>query len=109
MSGGLGDVEHPVEVAAKPALVPAPLDKLDQAKRPEEVQVSLDGADRAVQGGRQGLHLRPAKTGFVVGVVRESAVGRDNFGRDPGVGEVLDLHDPGEFGLRWPPRGDAGS
>ena len=43
-------MKHPVEVAAKPALVPAPLDKLDQAKRPEQVQVSLDGADRSIQG-----------------------------------------------------------
>src|SRR5437660_6624769 len=43
MSGGLDDMKHPVEVTAKPPLVPASFYKLDEAKLLQKVQVALDG------------------------------------------------------------------
>jgi hypothetical protein len=45
MSGGSDNVKHPVEVTAKPPLVPASFNKLDQAKFSQEVQVALDSPD----------------------------------------------------------------
>src|SRR5215210_6174776 len=65
------------------------------------MEVPLDGPNRPAQGLGQGLHLGPAQLCFVVGVVGEGTVGRDGLGRNSGVGEVLDLRDPGKFGLLW--------
>ena len=44
MSGGCLKA-NPVQVAAEFALVPASLNKLDQATLAQEMQVALDGAD----------------------------------------------------------------
>src|ERR687890_843461 len=65
------------------------------------MEVPLDGAHGAAQGLGQGLHLGPAQTRFVVGVVGEGTVSRDRLGWNSGVGEVLDLWYTGKFGLLW--------
>src|SRR5215207_7067258 len=65
------------------------------------MEVPLDGAHRPAQCLGQGLHLGPAQATLVVGVVRESAVGRDRLGGDSGEDEGLDLGDTGKFGLLW--------
>src|SRR5215204_4222588 len=65
------------------------------------MEVPLDGPNRPAQCLGQGLHLGPAQATLIVGVVRESAVGRDGLGGYSGEGEVLDLGDPGKFGLVW--------
>src|SRR5215210_9337922 len=65
------------------------------------MEMPLDCAYRAAQCLVQGLHLGPAQATLVVGVVGEGTVGRDRLGGDSGVGEVLDLGDPGKFGLVW--------
>src|ERR671910_2405962 len=65
------------------------------------MEVPLDGAYRSAQCLGQGLHLGPAQPRLIVSVVGEGTVGRDRLGGDSGVGEVLDLRDTGEFGLRW--------
>src|SRR5215203_6068280 len=65
------------------------------------MEVPLDGPHRPSQCLSQSLHLRPAQATLIVGIVREGAVCRDGLGRNPGVGEVLDLRDTGEFGLVW--------
>src|SRR5215207_2809790 len=65
------------------------------------MEVPLDGPNRPAQCLSQALHLGPAQARLVVGVVGEGTVGRDGLGWNSGVGEVLDLGDPGEFGLRW--------
>lgn len=62
MSGGAGDVDHPIQVARKPTLVPPSLDQLYEAKGREKMHVPLDGADRAVECLGEGCHLRPAET-----------------------------------------------
>src|SRR5215204_5986854 len=65
------------------------------------MEVALYGAHRPSQGLGQGLHLGPAQPRFVVGVVREGAVGRDGFGGDSGEDEGLDLRDTRKLGLLW--------
>src|SRR5215207_8373253 len=65
------------------------------------MEVPLDGPNRPAQCFSQGLHLGPAKATLVVSVVGEGTVGGDGLGGDSGVGEVLDLRDPGKFGLVW--------
>src|SRR5215210_2561631 len=65
------------------------------------MEVPLDGPNRAAQCLGQGLHLGPAQTTLVVGVVGEGTVGRDGFGGDSGEDEGLDLGDTGKFGLVW--------
>src|SRR5215203_4743440 len=65
------------------------------------MEVALDGAHGAAQGFGQGLHLGPAQTTLVVGVISEGAVGRDRLGGDSGEDEGLDLRDTGKSGLLW--------
>src|SRR5215207_1623139 len=65
------------------------------------MQVPLHGAYRPPQRFGQRAHPRPTKAAFVVGVVREGAVGRDGLGRHSACNQVLDLRDAGKFGLRW--------
>src|SRR3954454_21848111 len=45
MSGGLDNMKHAVEVTAKPALVPASFNKLNQPQFTQEMQVALDCPD----------------------------------------------------------------
>jgi hypothetical protein len=65
MSGG-GDEANLVEVAAEFALVPASLNKLDQAQLSQQVQVALDGSDRPVEDSSQGLHFWEAETCLII-------------------------------------------
>src|SRR5215203_5056042 len=60
------------------------------------MQVPLHGAYRPPQRFGQRAHPRPTKAAFVVGVVREGAVGRDGLGRHSACNQVLDLRDSGE-------------
>src|SRR5215213_3412540 len=63
------------------------------------MEVPLDGAHRPSQCLCQGLHLGPAQTTLVVGVVREGTICRDRLGWDSGEDEGLDLRDTGKLGL----------
>src|SRR5215212_2320912 len=63
------------------------------------MEVALDGAHGAAQGLGQGLHLGPAQTTLVVGVVSEGTICRDRLGWDSSVSEVLDLRNTGKLGL----------
>src|ERR687889_1985777 len=63
------------------------------------MEVPLDGAYGAAQGLGQGLHLGPAQTRFVVGVVSEGTICRDCLGWDSGEDEGLDLGNTGKSGL----------
>src|SRR5215216_7358975 len=65
------------------------------------MEVPLDGAYGTAQGLGQGLHLGPAQTTLVVGVVGEGTICRDRLGGDSGEDKGLDLRDTGEFGLVW--------
>src|SRR5215212_2573306 len=65
------------------------------------MEVPLDGPHRATQSLGQGLHLGPAQTTLVVGVIAEGTICRDRLGGDSGEDEGLDLRDPGESGLLW--------
>src|SRR5215218_4366398 len=63
------------------------------------MEVPLDGTHRPSQCLGQGLHLGPAQTTLVVGVICEGAVGRDRLGGDSGEDEGLDLRDTRKLGL----------
>src|SRR5215204_2672654 len=63
------------------------------------MEVPLDGARRPSQGLGQGLHLGPAQTTLVVGVIGEGTICRYRLRRDSGEDEGLDLGDTGESGL----------
>src|SRR5215213_1100968 len=63
------------------------------------MEVPLDGTHRAAQGLGQGLHLGPAQTTLVVGVISEGTICRDRLGWDTGEDEGLDLGDTGKSGL----------
>src|SRR5215204_4078461 len=63
------------------------------------MEVPLDGTHRPSQCLGQGLHLGPAQTTLVVGVICEGAVGRDRLGGDSVVDEGLDLRDTRKLGL----------
>src|SRR5215212_1279282 len=65
------------------------------------MEVALDGAHGAAQGLGQGLHLGPAQTTLVVGVIAEGTICRDRLGGDSGEDEGLYLRYPGESGLLW--------
>ena len=95
MSGG-GDVQNFVQVATKPALVPASLQKLDQSFLLQQLQVTLDGANTAVEDSGESFHCRPAKPGFVVGVISKAAVGRDHFSRNTPLNQFGGFWYPGE-------------
>ena len=62
-------MKHPVEVAAKPPLVPAAIHELNEPELLERVEVPLDSPDRPVQDLCQRLHLWPTQPRLVVGVV----------------------------------------
>jgi hypothetical protein len=49
MSGGCDNMKHSVEITAKPALVAPPLNKLNQAKLTQEVQVALNSSHRPIE------------------------------------------------------------
>src|SRR5215217_7326399 len=63
------------------------------------MEVPLDGAHRASQCLGQSLHLGPAQTTLVVGVVGEGTICRDRLGRDTGEDEGLDLRDTRKIGV----------
>src|SRR5215210_7645939 len=63
------------------------------------MEVPLDGPHRPTQSLGQGLHLGPAQTTLVVGVVSEGTICRDRLGRDSGEDEGLDFRDTGKSGL----------
>src|SRR5215217_9447557 len=63
------------------------------------MEVPLDGTHRPSQCLGQGLHLGPAQTTLVVGVICEGAVGRDRLGGDTGEDEGLDLRNTRKLGL----------
>src|SRR5829696_3346171 len=65
------------------------------------MEVPLDGAYGTAQGVGQGLHLGPAQTTLVVGVISEGTICRDRLGRDTGEDEGLDLRNTGKSGLLW--------
>src|SRR5215212_1865087 len=65
------------------------------------MEVPLDGAYGTAQCLGQGLHLGPAQTTLVVGVVGEGTICRDRLCWDSGEDEGLDLGDTGESGLVW--------
>src|SRR5215212_7604098 len=65
------------------------------------MEVPLDGTRRPSQGLGQGLHLGPAQTTLVVGVVGEGTICRDRLGRDTGEDEGLDFGNTGKSGLLW--------
>jgi hypothetical protein len=97
MSGGLGDVKHPVEVTAKPALVPPAFYKLDPATVGQKVHMPLDCPDRPVERLSKPGHLWPAEPALVVGIIAQCAVGWDNLSRDTGGNQLIDLRDTGKF------------
>src|SRR5918997_7084063 len=101
MSGGAHNMEYAVDVRAVPPPQAPALDKLYEAQVLKEVEVPLDGADRAAQGVGQGLHLGPAQAGLVVGVVGDGAVGGDRLCRDSGLYEVAHLGYARELRLWW--------
>src|SRR5215204_3198957 len=63
------------------------------------MEVPLHGAHGAAQCLGQGLHLGPAQTTLIVGVISEGTICRDCLGRDTGEDEVADLGDSGKSGL----------
>src|SRR5215217_3414938 len=63
------------------------------------MEVPLDGTRRPSQGLGQGLHLGPAQTTLVVGVISEGTICRDRLGGDSGEDEGLDLGNTGKLGL----------
>src|SRR5919107_2717659 len=63
------------------------------------MEVPLDGAYGTAQGLGQGLHLGPAQTTLIVGVISEGTICRDRLGRDSGEDEGLDLRDTRKLGL----------
>src|SRR5215216_6516800 len=65
------------------------------------MEVPLDGACGTSQSLGQGLHLGPAQTTLVVGVIAQGTICRDRLGWDSGEDEGLDLGDTGESGLVW--------
>src|SRR5919112_5621474 len=65
------------------------------------MEVPLDSAHRSSQGFGQGLHLGPAQTTLVVGVVREGTICRDRLCWDSGEDEGLDFGNTGKSGLLW--------
>ena len=64
------------------------------------MQVALYCPYTPVEGSGEGFHLRPAQAALVVGVVSQAAVGRDDFGRNTGGYQVLDLRDTGKSRFR---------
>jgi hypothetical protein len=97
VSGGLGDVQHSVEVATEPALVAPALHQLNPATVGQKVHMPLDRPDRPVERLGQCRHLRPAQSALVVAVIAQSAVRWDDLSRDTGLDQVLNLRDTGEF------------
>src|SRR5215212_11195884 len=65
------------------------------------MEVPLDGACGTSQSLGQGLHLGPAQTTLVVGVIGEGTICRDRLGWDSGEDEGLDLRDARISGLLW--------
>src|SRR5215208_7275080 len=65
------------------------------------MEVPLDGACGTSQSLGQGLHLGPAQTTLVVGVIAQGTICRDRLGWDSGEDEGLYLGDTGELGLLW--------
>src|SRR3712207_8034239 len=64
------------------------------------MQVALYRPHGPVEGSGEGFHLRPAQSALVVGVVGQAAVGRDDFSRNTGGYQVLDLRDTGKSRFR---------
>jgi hypothetical protein len=60
------------------------------------VQVALDGADRTLERLGQGFHLGVALACSVIGVIRQSTVGRDDLSRNTGGYQLLCLWNPGK-------------